>query len=290
MTPRRVLRIGALGAIGLVIAAGCGSRSSRPSATQQTGNPATPRGGSGSQAVPPTQCDPNVSVSGPADCAFAENTFYEYWLHQGVASFSVYSPTAQNYATVECSTSADIVCTTDRGASVRFSVEAVEAYTHAQAEQYADAHKVIGTLLDASEYVAMVEDAVKAALPKSGLVANNEQIGKSLVKCRAGAPDRLTCVAAAQAVPSGDYYWITLGLAFDRKSGVVTVTSESSPGYLSAAAAAPALNPAPTTPVPTGRGYVFYGFGGTFLNDDDSDSTCYPYCDESGPLDYSYEP
>lgn len=100
-----------------------------------------PNGAAAPAASGSTQCDPNVSVSN-ADCPFAENTFYEYWSHHGVSTFSVYSPTAQTSYTVNCSSSGEIACTTDQGASVTFSQSSIAAYTQGQANAYARSHNL----------------------------------------------------------------------------------------------------------------------------------------------------
>ncbi len=117
------------------------------------GSPAPPPGGassaasqapdsSASPASSPgsfSQCDPNISVTN-ADCHFAENTFYEYWTHQGASSFSVYSPADQTSFDVSCTAGSEISCTTSQGATVQFSQSSIDAYTQSQADSYARSH------------------------------------------------------------------------------------------------------------------------------------------------------
>jgi hypothetical protein len=88
-----------------------------------------------------TQCDPNISVSG-ADCAFAENTFYEYWNHQGASNFSVFSPGDGSTRNVTCSNTGDVTCSTTDGATVTFPQSAIDGYSQAQADSYAHSHRL----------------------------------------------------------------------------------------------------------------------------------------------------
>lgn len=114
-----------------------------PSSTPSVSATAAPS----SQASSPAQgaavqCDANISVSGAADCSFAENTFYEYWAHHGATTFSVYSRSARALSTVSCAAGSDIVCTTDHGATVTFSQSAIDAYTQSEATAYANSGKL----------------------------------------------------------------------------------------------------------------------------------------------------
>jgi hypothetical protein len=87
-------------------------------------------------------CDANIDArAGTTTCAFAENTFYEYWAAQGASSLSVYSPaTASTYLT-QCSSSAGkVTCVTPDRGEVRFPVSAVSRYTEAQAAMYVASH------------------------------------------------------------------------------------------------------------------------------------------------------
>jgi cytoskeletal protein RodZ len=89
-----------------------------------------------------TQCDPNITAANGADCPFAENTFYEYWAHNGDSTFSVYAKATGTYFTVNCTSGAEITCTTAPGGTVTFSQSSVSAYTPAEATAYADSGKL----------------------------------------------------------------------------------------------------------------------------------------------------
>lgn len=112
-----------------------GAQAPAPSSTQS--------GGTSSSSVNFSSCDANIAAAGGASCAFAENTFYEYYVHQGEGSFSVYSPTTGTTYTVSCGPNgANIVCTNGKGAATRFSQNAVSAYSQTQADRYAATHNV----------------------------------------------------------------------------------------------------------------------------------------------------
>lgn len=87
-------------------------------------------------------CDANIAArAGTTTCAFAENTFYEYWASQGASSLSVYSPaTRSRYATQCSSSSSTVACTTPDRGEVRFSLAAVSRYSEAQAASYVASH------------------------------------------------------------------------------------------------------------------------------------------------------
>ena len=111
------------------------------SAPAPNGASPTPTQSSSPSAQGATQCDPNISVSG-ADCAFAENTFYEYWKNAGGGTFSVYDPSAGTSYTVSCGSSGDITCTTAQGATVNFTQSSIAAYTQRDANAYASSHRL----------------------------------------------------------------------------------------------------------------------------------------------------
>jgi hypothetical protein len=88
-----------------------------------------------------SQCDANVSVVN-GECYFAENTFYEYWMHHGASTFSVYSPADRSPFTVTCSAGSEISCTATQGTTVQFSQSSIDAYTQSQADGYASSHNL----------------------------------------------------------------------------------------------------------------------------------------------------
>jgi predicted Rdx family selenoprotein len=95
-------------------------------------------------------CDANIKVKGSTTtCAFAQNVFYGYWLNEeepGVFADSpgipAYSPAAGTTFDVDCAGGSKIVCRTSDGGYVTFPVAAVDAYTVANAEQYAASHEL----------------------------------------------------------------------------------------------------------------------------------------------------
>lgn len=91
-----------------------------------------------------TQCDQHIAAAAATtDCPFAENTFYEYWAHQGDSSFSVYSPNTGTSFSVHCSSNGGQVdCSTDQGGDVQFSQSSVDSYTSSQAASYAATHQL----------------------------------------------------------------------------------------------------------------------------------------------------
>jgi hypothetical protein len=112
---------------------------SLPGAVEASGATGVQQTSSGQAAA--SQCDPNVSVS-QGECKFAENTFYEYWVHHGPSTFSVYSPADQTSLTVTCTAGSAISCTADQGTTVQFSQSSIDAYTQGQADSYARSHKI----------------------------------------------------------------------------------------------------------------------------------------------------
>jgi hypothetical protein len=86
-----------------------------------------------------SQCDANISVS-QGECRFAENTFYEYWVHQGAPTFSVYSSVDQTSFPVTCTAGSEISCTASQGTSVQFSQRSIDAYTQTEADSFASSH------------------------------------------------------------------------------------------------------------------------------------------------------
>ena len=104
-----------------------------PAATPANAQPSSSSQGSSSQ------CDANISVS-QGECQFAENTFYEYWVHQGAPTFSVYSPADHTSFPVTCTAGGEISCTASQGTSVQFSQSSIDAYTQTQADSYASSH------------------------------------------------------------------------------------------------------------------------------------------------------
>ena len=107
--------------------------SSTPPSTPPESQP--PSSGDGSFS----QCDPNISVS-QGECEFAENTFYEYWLHHGAPTFSVYSPPDNTSLAVTCIAGSQISCSTSQGTTVQFSQSSIDAYTQTNADSYASSH------------------------------------------------------------------------------------------------------------------------------------------------------
>ncbi|MFZ0091309.1 MAG: hypothetical protein WAL63_17500 [Solirubrobacteraceae bacterium] len=100
------------------------------------------------QASPDTgplrPCDQNISADSDTSCAFAENTFYEYWLTAGGdpvpgdQSVAVWSPATQQTYTQTCANDGDaIACSHGDGDEVRFSQASVIAYTQSEAAAYA---------------------------------------------------------------------------------------------------------------------------------------------------------
>jgi hypothetical protein len=98
--------------------------------------------------TPLTACDPNVRAkAATTTCGFAENVFYEYWLARESGEGTevrAFSSALGRFLAVTCETRALVTCRTDAGALVRFPLSAVRAYTPANAESYAQRHKVSG--------------------------------------------------------------------------------------------------------------------------------------------------
>ena len=98
-----------------------------------------------SVAALPNQCDQNISATSDVSCRVAENTFYEYWKATGgnpggQINAQAWSPTDQQYYPESCSSTNGVVdCLYGNGSDVRFSENAVAAYTQSEASGYAAA-------------------------------------------------------------------------------------------------------------------------------------------------------
>jgi hypothetical protein len=94
--------------------------------------------------VPATfvQCDSNIEArAGTTTCEFAQNAFWHYWTSGRAASLRVYSPATRSTFATTCSTGAGrVVCTTNDDGVVKFAQAAVDVYSQAQADAYANSH------------------------------------------------------------------------------------------------------------------------------------------------------
>jgi hypothetical protein len=88
-------------------------------------------------------CDPNIEAkAGTTTCPFAQNVFWTYWTSgQSSSALEVWSPAAQDSFTTTCeSDRAQVVCTTNDDAAVKFPQAAVDRYSQTQADAYAAGH------------------------------------------------------------------------------------------------------------------------------------------------------
>lgn len=119
------------------------TRSNKGQSGQAPAPSGRPSTSTGSSSVNFSSCDANIAAAGGASCAFAENTFYEYFVQGGASSMTVYSPTTGRTYSVSCGPNgANIVCTNGQGAATRFSQNAIGAYSQAQADKYAATHNL----------------------------------------------------------------------------------------------------------------------------------------------------
>lgn len=86
-----------------------------------------------------TRCDTNITAKKhTTTCAFAQNVFYAYWQDGGTPSIRAYSPATDVTYRLRCEeTTGQVVCSAGDGAVVKFSIDAVDRYTSAQARAYA---------------------------------------------------------------------------------------------------------------------------------------------------------
>lgn len=86
-------------------------------------------------------CDSNIQVDAETTtCAFAQNTFWHYWMSGESAALYVYSPATRTTFDVSCTVGGVIKCTTADDGVVRFPQGAVDRYSQAQADTYAAGH------------------------------------------------------------------------------------------------------------------------------------------------------
>jgi hypothetical protein len=83
-------------------------------------------------------CDPNVRARVTnTTCAFALNTFYEFYVHGESASLRVWSPAAHRSFATRCSAGPTVTCRASDGGAVTFPRSAVYSYNDQLAKAYA---------------------------------------------------------------------------------------------------------------------------------------------------------
>lgn len=100
------------------------------------------------RATPPreagmTACDQNISA-GAVSCGLAMNTFWEYWNSGQRTSLTVWDPAADTYRAMTCIDFNDayVGCGLNDGTDdVTFPTSAVNGYSQAAANRYADSHE-----------------------------------------------------------------------------------------------------------------------------------------------------
>jgi len=89
-------------------------------------------------------CDANIRVTAQSiTCPFAQNTFYAAY-QQGVSDgLMVYSPALRRSLPVDCRLSGpDVRCDTRAGGTIRFSQDALSAYTESDADAFEESNDV----------------------------------------------------------------------------------------------------------------------------------------------------
>jgi hypothetical protein len=149
-----VLRALWVGSLIALVAAATGCRSNGEEAKTVTvqqkvivEKPAAPKKHRRTGRTAPAQldfvyCDSNIQAKvGTTTCPFAENVFWTYWTSGESTSLDVWSPAAQSSFATTCNSDAvQVVCTTSDNAAVKFSQGALDRYSDAQANAYADSH------------------------------------------------------------------------------------------------------------------------------------------------------
>ena len=83
-------------------------------------------------------CDPNVRARiSNTTCAFALNTFYEFYVHGEPTSLRVWSPAAHRSFATRCSAGPTVTCRASDGGEVAFPLSAVHSYNDQLAHAYA---------------------------------------------------------------------------------------------------------------------------------------------------------
>jgi hypothetical protein len=97
---------------------------------------------------PQRNCDTNIVANSATSCGLAENTFYEYYesAQSSGQSIEVHSPTTAKDYELFCEREQDLIgCTgspLSTGIYVSFPIEAITAYTSAEADAYAGSRDV----------------------------------------------------------------------------------------------------------------------------------------------------
>jgi len=117
------------------------------SATTSTTSPTTNAGGT--TASLSNNCSNGVSTTQGVPCGLAHNVFYEYYraVESGrdTTALSAWSPQVRQYRTANCSKGTGVITcqilgTTEANAKVQITQAALDAYTPAQASEYARTH------------------------------------------------------------------------------------------------------------------------------------------------------
>jgi hypothetical protein len=89
------------------------------------------------------RCDPNVRARiTNTTCAFALNTFYEFYVHGESAALNVWSPAARRFFVTRCSARPMVTCRASDGGEVTFPLSAVHGYNDQLAHAYAASREI----------------------------------------------------------------------------------------------------------------------------------------------------
>ena len=89
------------------------------------------------------RCDPNVRARVTnTTCAFALNTFYEFYVHGESGLLKVWSPAARRFFVTRCSARPTVTCRASDGGEVTFPLSAVHGYNDQLAHAYAASREI----------------------------------------------------------------------------------------------------------------------------------------------------
>jgi hypothetical protein len=117
------------------------SRAATAASRARAATKSTPDSRGRTTAMPSTRsrrCDANIQAGNTTTtCAFALNTFYEFYLHDQQRVVEVWSPAARRFFLTRCAGGPIVACRASDGGRVRFPLVAVKSYSAGLAAAFA---------------------------------------------------------------------------------------------------------------------------------------------------------